>query len=198
MPDVHVPRLTGKSALKVAMEVALIAVGVFLGLMGEQWREHRQHAELARSSLQRFRAEIDANRKAVLAVSDYHVATKKKIDTFFASDPRTRKRSDVGISGLRPAFFEHTAWDLAVATQALTYVDSDLAFALSRAYSAQQNYSGLTGGILQAMYLRPPAEDFEPFLRAVTVYYGDVVNIEPSLVKMYDDLLPRIDHALSD
>ena len=38
MPDVHVPKLEGhgrgKAALKLLLEVALISVGVFLGLLG--------------------------------------------------------------------------------------------------------------------------------------------------------------------
>jgi len=40
MPDVHIPKVDehGSShVLKLLLEVALISVGVFLGLMGEQW-----------------------------------------------------------------------------------------------------------------------------------------------------------------
>jgi hypothetical protein len=42
-----------KSLLKIVLEVLLISGGVFLGLMGEQWREHTQHRELAEASLRR-------------------------------------------------------------------------------------------------------------------------------------------------
>jgi hypothetical protein len=40
----------GKSLLKIGMEVALITTGVFLGLMGEEWRERAEQRELARTS----------------------------------------------------------------------------------------------------------------------------------------------------
>jgi hypothetical protein len=33
-------------------------------------------------------------------------------------------------------------------------------------------------------------------LRAVCVYYGGIVLIEPALLKMYGDVLPRIDGAI--
>ena len=84
MPDVHVPKLEGhdeepagpvsapvsrshhrgKSLVTIGLEVVLISAGVFLGLMGEQWRERSEHRELAEKALRRFRTEIVANRKA--------------------------------------------------------------------------------------------------------------------------------------
>lgn len=187
-----------KSLLRLGLEVVLISAGVFLGLMGEQWRERAQHRELAEQSLKRFRTEILANQKAVARVKDYHVTTKSSIDAYLAADAKTRPTVNVRIEGVQPVFFEHTAWDLALATESLAYIDSELAFALSRIYGSQQTYSTLTGGLLQAMYLRPPTGDFEPFFGALSVYYGDIVSMEPALLRMYDEILPQIDRALGE
>jgi hypothetical protein len=93
--------------------------------------------------------------------------------------------------------FEHTAWDLAIATQSLADIDATLAFELARIYGQQQTYAGLTGGMLQAMYLRPPSESRDPFLHTLRVYLDDIVGLEPGLEKMYDALLPKIDRALA-
>ena len=215
MPDVHRPHLEddeetaprelpggmthrSKSLLKIGLEVLLIGTGVFLGLMGEQWREHAQHRELAEASLRRFRAEIQTNRQAVAGVQDYHVVTKKSLDTYFAADAKTRPTVDVQITGLRPAYFEHTAWDLALVTQSLAHIDPQLAFALSRIYTAQQTYAELSRGVTQAMYLLNPTENLTGFLGAVAVYYGDLVFMEPKLLSMYDEVLPQIDRALGE
>ena len=46
--------------------------------------------------------------------------------------------------------------------------------------------------------MRPPGENLEASFRAVAIYYGDVVLMEPGLLRMYDDLLPRIDRALGE
>ena len=205
-PEVHAGDLArpnanrrSKSLLKIGLEVLLISSGVFLGLMGEQWRERAHHRELAETSLRRFRDEILANRKGVAAVKDYHATTKKSLDAFFAADARTRPSNDVTVRGIQPASFERTAWDLALITQSLTYVDPSLAFALSRIYTMQQGYAELSRGILQAMYLLPPmSENPIPFFGALSVYYGDIVYYEPRLLELYDEILPQIDRALGD
>jgi uncharacterized protein YjeT (DUF2065 family) len=216
MPDVRVPTLDdheeedapaspaathrprGKSLFKVALEVMLIAVGVFLGLAGEQWRESARHREMAEASLRRFRSEIGTNRTAVANVKDYHVTMKKKLAAYFAADAKTRPKVEVNLRGIQPASFEHTAWDLALATQSLAYIDPALAFALSRIYTTQQGYAELSRGVLQAMHLLNPTENEGAFFGAVVVYYGDVVLYEPKLLSLYDELLPQIDKALGE
>ena len=223
MPEVHLPHLDdeeeagagsppdavprarphathqSKSLLKIGLEVLLISTGVFLGLMGEQWRERAHHRELAETSLRRFREEILANRKAVAAVKDYHTTTKKSLDAFFAADAGTRNTDDVTVRGIQPASFERTAWDLALITQSLTFVDPSLAFALSRIYTLQQGYADLSRGILQAMYLLPPmSENPTPFFGALSVYYGDIVYYDPKLLELYDEILPQIDRVLGE
>jgi hypothetical protein len=74
----------------------------------------------------------------------------------------------VKISGLRWVTFEHTAWDLALATQSLAHLDGVVAYALSRVYSQQQSYADLTRGMTQAMYLIPRDENFDTFARRPT------------------------------
>src|SRR5512145_573182 len=93
-PSRHV---RGRSVLKLLLEVVLITTGVFLGLAGEQWRQGRQQRELAETSLRRFRAEIEANRKAVSAVQDYHDALLKSLRAYLAKDHKTRNTADVQI-----------------------------------------------------------------------------------------------------
>jgi hypothetical protein len=186
----------GKSLFRIVLEVALIGLGVFLGLMGEQWRERSEHRELARESLRRFQSEVRTNRAKVASLKDYHVDMKKRIDAYLALDASKRASFDIGLRGIQPASFEHTAWDLAMATQALSYMDPHLAFALSRIYGMQRDYSELSGGVLQAMYLRPPAQDLGAFLQTIALYYSDIVLIEPRLMAMYDEILPQVDRAL--
>jgi len=190
----HPPRRA--SPLKIVLEVAMLAAGVFLGLAGEQWREHARRRELAQTSLRRFRSEIAAARTSVAAVKDYHAALFKSLNEYFAADAQSRRNIPVNIHGLQPASFEHTAWDVALATQSLVDLDPDLVFGLSRLYNAEQVYAGLTLGIVQAMYLRPPSENDESFLRSTLVYYGDITLMEPRIVEMCDQLLPQIDRQL--
>src|SRR4029453_5858303 len=115
-----------------------------------------------------------------------------------AADATARKSLTLAMKGVRPVTFEHTAWDLAIATQSLTYIDSSLAFDLSRIYSAQEDAAVLSRSMLQAMYLGPPAEDIDGFFRVVALYYDDAVLAEPKLIAMYDAMLPRLDKASAE
>ena len=188
----------GRGLLKILLDVVLITTGVFLGLAGEQWRQDRQQRELAETSLRRFRAEIETNRKAVSAVLDYHATLLKSLKAYLAADRKTRNTADVHIQGLRFVAFDHTAWDVALATQALTYIDPEVAFDLSRIYNMQEYYSEFTRGMTQAMYLLPFRENFDAFAGAADAYYGDTVYLNPKLIEMYDAILPRIDRQLGD
>ena len=215
MPETHVPKLEdedkkhesagprpraewGRSLARIALEVALISVGVFLGLAGEQWREDRRHHELAESSLRRFRSEIVENRKAVSDVREYHAKLLKQLQNYLSKDRKSRNTADVSIQGLRFVTFDQTAWDLALTTQALTYVDRDLAFALSHVYNMQKVFNEFTRGMTQAMYVIPIKDNFDAFAQAAEVYSGDAVFMEPKLLAEYDDLLRQIDRALGD
>lgn len=196
MPEAHLPRLdeyegdprdTGATAdslhdrsrrrrlLRLGLEVALIAAGVFLGLMGEQWRENASHRELAQSSLRRFQAEIARNRTAVVGNRDYHVRLKRNLDAVLVAERAHRPPPPIEMHGVGPVFFERTAWDLALATQALAYVEPSMAFALSRAYSVQQDYVDMQRMILQStIYGRSRTQDPIGYVGSIADYLGDV------------------------
>ena len=181
---------------KALLEMVFVALGVFLAMAADQWREDRQHQEQARAALQRFKAEIEANKSAVEKVADYHVRMRRDIAAYL--NPATRAATKLRVEGVMPVMFEHTAWDLALATQALADIDAALAYELTRVYGLQQLCIGLTGGLTQAMYLRPPSDDLTAFLQSLKVYYDDMVIHEPSLIAMYTRILPLLDRALKD
>jgi hypothetical protein len=183
----------------MVLQVVLIAIGVFLGLAGEEWREDRENRRLARETLLRFRAEVAANRNAVLEVKDYHVEKHALLKAYFeAADEEERANVSVDLRGIRPPSFESTAWDLAVATGTLAYIDSELAFALSRTYGIQMTVNQLGNGMMEAMYLRTPTLDGEAFLAALKLYYDDLTELEPRLIPDYDTLLMALDEALAE
>ena len=189
-----------KSLVTIALEVVLISAGVFLGLMGDEWRERAQHREFADASLRRFRTEIATNREKLAAVTDYHATTLSALRAFFESDePKTAQHFDVRFNGLGVVPFEQTAWELALATQSLAYIDPELAFLLSRTYTLQRGYDGQQSAILEStIYGRSWTTDFEGYWRSMLAYYGDLSTLDPDLLRAYDAVLPRIDRALGE
>lgn len=214
MPDIHLPQIEEEDepvavtkaaephrphrshAWKLVLEVMLISMGVFLGLAGEQWRESAHHRELAEDALRRFRSEVAHNRAEVQRVKDYHADLQKALIEHFKPDAAHRQPFTAKVHGLEPAAFETTAWDLAIATQSLTYIDSKLAYSLAQVYNLQARYTELSKGIMQTIYLKPPVDKPEEFLQSALIYFGDVVIEEPQLLKHYDALLPELDQAV--
>jgi len=218
MADIHVPHLDDeipahaaerpswgwKSVLKVGLEVALITTGVFLGLAGEQWRERVRHRELAHASLERFREEFRGNRAEVLRVHERHVKEQRDMGAYLAShsreliehaaDPRKPIPIPVPDNVTDHAGFDYSAWEVAVATQSLAYLDPDLVAAMSGAYRLQQVYDDSHRAIAQTSY---SAVNAVQYLRGVTNWFGDVVLYEELLLKRYDAILTRLDRALT-
>src|SRR5262245_37268501 len=190
-----------KSILELLIEVALVGVGVFLGLLANQWHEDRQHRELADSTLRYFREEIMVNKRAIEKVQPYHVALNGEVGKFLNSEgPKSTQvfQSAVHFRGVEPVEFERTAWDLALATQSFSYLPPQLAYAISRVYTRQQAFQTLQNGFLQAV-LAPTtfaATDVTGLATSINMYLVDVNIQEPQLIALYDQLLPQIQGAI--
>lgn len=163
--------------------------------MGEQWRERAEHRERAETALRRFQTELGANRRAAASVKDKHVAKLAGLQAYVAAGAAKQERVAMPDTALDPAFMEYSAWELALAAQSLAYIDADLAFAIAHVYAVQRQLDDLTRAITQSMYSTggSPA-----FLVSASTYFGDCTLIEPRLLKIYDDILPRLDRALGD
>src|SRR5205823_12309853 len=87
-----------------------------------------------------FASEMEANRQATQRNRTYHETLVRELEQFLRSkEPPSEERlyKEVHFEGVRPVIFEHTAWDLALATQALSYLKPDLAFDISKVYPSR-------------------------------------------------------------
>src|SRR5262245_8114000 len=138
------------------IEVLLITIGVFLALWANNWHEDREHRTQARAALRNFLEEMKTNRDAIQHNRNYHETLSHQLDQFLRStEPVTEERlnKEVHFEGLRPVIFEHTAWDLALATQALAYLNPGLAFNVSKVYTEQNAFQTLENSFLTSVYM---------------------------------------------
>src|SRR5205814_9739807 len=164
-----------RSFLNLLFEVALIAVGVFLALWANNWHEDREHRAQARAALRNFVGEMQANRQAMQRNRQYHETLARELHEFLASkEPPSDDRfnKSVHFEGMRPVIFEHTAWDLALATQALSYLKPDLAFDISKVYTQQNAFQTLENSYLASAF--SPAslsgDNVKGFATAMVIY----------------------------
>jgi hypothetical protein len=181
---------------KILVEVGLITAGVLLALLVDEWRERAGHRQLADDTLGRIRSEFRGNRAAVAGVKDKHAAYLKRISDYFNADAAARASMPYPFLPTDPAFLEYTAWDLAIATQALGYLDPELAQAAAHVYAVQRQLDAATRDATHVMYLHAGNADPTPLTRSLAVYFGDCTLIEPRLLKLYDEILPRLDAAI--
>src|SRR5437016_1968382 len=202
-----------KSLLNVILEVVLISIGVFLALWANNWYEERQHRGLAHSTLRNVADELRANQQAVRGERQYHETLARQLHEFLISnEPLTEERlqKSVQFKGVHPIIFEHTAWDLALATQALSYLKPELAFDISKVYTAQSAFQTLENSFLASAFtgsseftLRasPPAgissDNPKGMATAMVLYLIDVNQQEPAILQLYDKVIPEVNSALS-
>jgi hypothetical protein len=188
-----------KPLAMLLLEVVLISAGVFLGLLGEQWRDRVSERELAATSLRRLRTEVSTNRESLAKMAPYHVHVRDGLRAYFKA-PDNGKSFGVKMDmGIGPVFFQRTAWDMTQTTGALAHIEPDLAFALSSAYTTQQDYVALQTAVLQGtVYGRSWRQDFDGYWQSIANFLGDASFFDPRLLKAYDEVLPMIDQALEE
>jgi hypothetical protein len=191
-----------RSFLNLLFEVVLIAVGVFLALWANNWHEDREHRAQARAALRNFASEMEANRQAIQHNRAYHETFARELREFLASkEPASEDRlnKSVHFEGMRPVIFEHTAWDLALATQALSYLDPDLAFDISKVYTEQNAFQKLEDSFLAAAFTPASlsSDNVKGMATAMELYLIDVNQQEPAILQLYDKVIPEVKGAAS-
>ena len=191
-----------RSFLNLFFEVALITIGVFLALWANNWHQNREHHAQAQAALRNFAGEMEANREAAQHYRQYHETLARELHEFLAStkppsDDRFNK--SVHFEGLRPVIFEHTAWDLALATQALSYLKPDLAFDISKVYTQQNAFQKLEDSFLAAAFTPASlsSDNVKGRATAMEFYLIDVNQLEPAMIARYEQIIPEVKRALA-
>jgi hypothetical protein len=131
-------------------------------------------------------------------VRRYHESLQQQIAIFLAADgPKNVQgfSARVDFKGIQPVRFEHTAWDLALATGSLSYIEPDLAYSLSRTYTAQGALERMQDTFSESA-LSPVSfagGDLTGLGVAMQAYLTDVVLQEPRLLERYADLAAMIE-----
>jgi hypothetical protein len=191
-----------RSFLNLVIEVALIAAGVFLALWANNWHEDREHRAQAKATLRNFAGEMEANRQAMQGNRQYHETLARELDQFLSSkEPPSEERfyKEVHFEGVRPVIYEHTAWDLALATQALSYLKPDLAFDISKVYTQQNAFQTLENSFLASAFTPASmsSDNLKGLATAMVFYLRDVNIQEPAILQLYGKVIPEVNSAVS-
>jgi hypothetical protein len=192
----------GRTFFDLLVEVVLITVGVFLALWANNWHEDREHRAQAQAALRNFVGEMELNRQATEHTRQYHETLARELHEFLVSkEPPTDDRfnKSVHFQGMRPVTFEHTAWDLALATQALSYLKPDLAFDISKVYTQQAAFQKLEDSFLSSAFTPAvlSSENLKGLAPTMEIYLIEVNLQEPAIVSHYEQIIPEVKRALT-
>ena len=124
------------------VESVLVVGSILLALAFDEWSEDRENQDLADRSLSNFEREIEQNRVRLEDVTLFHAGLRDllaNMDAGAAAVPSTTIRNIM--EGFQPAILVNTAWETAVATGTLAYMDYDVVSGLSLTY----NLAGASG-----------------------------------------------------
>ena len=185
---------------RVLVESLLVVGSILLALALDEWNEDREFEDLASRSLVNFEREIQQNRLRVEDVSLFHAGLRDVLANRDASGtavPTTTIRNIM--EGFQPAILVSTAWETAVATGTLGYMDYDVVAGLSLTYNMQGrlvtlNQSGLNDLLVGGFR----SGDADLLVYTANRYMRELTEAEQRLQGVYDLVLGLIAETLGE
>ena len=206
----HQPQLTvgARRALPHwLLEGLFIVISVALGFGVAQFGEYRSNRDLARQALTSLQSEMETNLALLeplvpihrrwsnaLRTADTSNAAQSGLDILFATRPPLPAKS--------PPFpvLRRSAWDAAVSSGAVRFIDYSIAEALSEIYRAQEiatsNVDRLANGALTTPATFDPANRASA-VRLLWLTIEDIAVAEANLLDLYQRHLPAIRAAVA-
>lgn len=120
------------------LEAAMIMFSILVALSLESWHEQRKHKTIAQDALAKIRAELARNVDEIGKVISKQKAAIEEL-TRIEEIIKSKKKSNIQMqTGLEAPVLSRAAWDSAMATQALAYMDFDTVLSLSEIYNSQK------------------------------------------------------------
>ena len=131
---------TKQALLKALFEATFVVFGVVLALLANNWWTHRSDLARADAALASIVAELEGNRDALVASSEYHGQVIQTIQASQApgAEPVTAANFEGGF--IQPAKLLDTAWTAAAETDALRHLDFEVVKLCSSAYADAHYY----------------------------------------------------------
>lgn len=185
---------------RVLVESVLVVGSILLALAVDEWNEERALQDLANRSLVNFEREIQLNRLRLEDVTLFHMGLRDvlaNMDAGSASVPATTIRNIM--EGFEPAILVSTAWETAVATGALGYMDYDVVSGLSLTYNLQGRLVALNqSGLNDLLVAGFRSGETELLVYTANRYMRELTGAEQRLQGVYDLVLGLIAETIGE
>lgn len=187
--------------LRIVAEGALIVLSVVLALAVDSLREQRALDAVRDDALRRIRVELTANLDAVRSALPYHDSVLSTTATLLAEPGELAGVPALAIAqraaprGIRPPELSRTAWDAAIASDAVALLDLETAALVASVYGQQRN--GVETTVLRLTDRIFTTESFDEELgvrqmRLLDAMLGEIRAQEASLADAYARVLAEL------
>jgi hypothetical protein len=212
--DVHIATDKINTFKDVLVRYLLIVAGTLTALALGQWVEARRHHEQGAQALVTVEAEVQRNIRVLTGSVENNKKMLDKVltiehqlgkDSFATPGLEARAQallkgaeSDITL-GMNLAALQHSAWDAAVASQALAFINKDRAVFLARAYAMQHEVSNNARQSISSVvnvgklavvdaYSRGESKDALAFARALREYRMEMQGANAQYAALLDFL----------
>ncbi len=187
---------------QLLVETFSVVLGILVALAVNDWRENREHARLAAQVVTSFQREIATNDSALTERAAYHRAMADSLGALVARsagrEPPGGLRAIRGWHGITPVLLRSAAWESALATQALSYVDYRTVADLSRIYEQQRRLDAISTGFIATMFTPGFQTGGFGSIASMASYLQDIAGAEGRLKQEYDAELRALRRLESD
>lgn len=180
------------NAPQLIIEVLSIILAVFLALAVNRWKENYDHEKTADIALKSIIGELKSNSKDLTTVMPLHISLRDTIQKI----SRNRKRDHNYALNFTPAFLKKTAWETAISTQAVMYMDYEIVSKLSSVYNYQEAYFQTNNNYIQSTftldYFDRSKENAQ--LEATYSIVSAFVALEELLLKEYSTTIKELEN----
>ncbi|HEX9641551.1 MAG TPA: hypothetical protein VGB13_09580 [Candidatus Krumholzibacteria bacterium] len=177
------------------LEALLIALGVALALLGQEWLQQRHERALSHTALASIREELSQNRELIREAQEYHEAKMTLVRGHLGPDATPLPLEEFPRGFVAPAQLFDVAWQTARETDALSHLPYGRVLELAKIYAAQESYrlqAERSGELIYADLYAIGARGIAQKPASLMSLLGAFVYRERALLAEFDAGLPKI------
>jgi hypothetical protein len=172
----------------VLVQTIAVLLGVLIALAIDRWHEQATQQRDVASAVESIRAEIGRNRDAALAHRDHLQAMAGRMEQLHSGEAQPAPcMGQPGWAGVQLPMLMDTAYEVAVATGALSNMPYELASAVGTAYGAQRYIQGMYDTAGKMLLAERPAD-----VRMCTNVAREMAAGSAGLAERYQALLDAL------
>jgi hypothetical protein len=180
-----------QQAPTLVVEAISVVFAVLLALAINEWRQGREEARIASEAMDRLRIEIQQNHDNLAAVLDQQAGAIDALGAVIEDLGAGRKPDGELAFNFRTEQVRNAAWETALLTQAVRFIDFELVSSAADIYELQELVSSGVQRVLDRMSALGASEGEQLVrdLRLVHSAASQLLSLERQLVRRYEAFL---------